>query len=112
MLKTLESQIHFVKEIQTVNTTNVDPLVAIRDETADGIQEQAVTLEKMQPYLDREERVGQNGTIRRRKSAEKIQDSGWDPFNLGEGSESRLKGRYFFVKKAKETQTPALPKEG
>lgn len=101
MLETLESQIHFVKEVQKVNTDGVEPLVAIRDETAESIEEQTITLNKLQPYLDQEEKVGKNGTIRRRKPSEMVTNSGWDPFDLGEGKESRRIGKYFYVKKEK-----------
>lgn len=102
MLRTLESQIHFVKEIQKINTTGVEPLVAIRDETTESIEEQTITLETLQPYLDKEQKVGANGTIRRQKPAEMIRDSGWNPFEMGKGKETRRKGKYFFVKKQKE----------
>lgn len=106
MLKTLEAQIHFVKEIQGIDTTHVKPLVAIRDETAANVKEEMITLEKLQPCLDQEEKVGINGTIRRRKPTEMLKDSEWDPFELGEGKESRKKGRFFFVKK--EAPKPAV----
>lgn len=102
MVRTLESQIHFVKEIQKINTTGVEPLVAIRDETTESVEEQTITLETLQPYLDKEQKVGANGTIRRQKPAEMIRDSGWNPFEMGKGKETRRKGKYFFVKKQKE----------
>ena len=101
MLKTLENQIHFVEEVQSIDTTDVEPLVAIRDESADNIKDEMITLEKLQPYLDQEEKVGNNGTIRRKKPATMIKDSGWDPFKLGDGEESRRKGKFFFVRKDK-----------
>lgn len=101
MLKTLESQIHFVNEVQKVDTTGVEPLVAIRDETVESIQEQTVTLDKLQPYLDQEEKVGVNGTVRRRKPSEMVTNSGWDPFEMGDGKESRKLGKHFFVRKEK-----------
>lgn len=106
MLKTLESQIHFVKDIQNVDTTNVEPLVTVRDETAEQIKESTITLETLQPYLDKEEKVGNNGTIRRQKPTDMIRDSGWDPFELGDGKESRKKGKFFFVKKEKAITPP------
>lgn len=102
MLKTLESQIHFVKKIQKIDTTGVEPLVAIRDETAESIREQTISLATLQPYLDREKKVGGNGTIRRQKPAEMIRDSGWNPFEMGKGRATRKKGKYFYVTKQKE----------
>ncbi|KAJ9659805.1 hypothetical protein H2198_002874 [Neophaeococcomyces mojaviensis] len=104
MLKTLQSQIHFVKEVQKVDTTGLQPLVAIRDETHDAIREQMFTLEKLQPWLDIEKTVGTNGTIRRQKSKEMIKGSGWDPFDMGKGKETRKMGKYFFVKKNKDVE--------
>lgn len=106
MLKTLEDQIHFVKDVQSVDTTGVEPLVTVRDETAEQIKESTITLETLQPYLDKEKKVGKNGTIRREKPAEMIRDSGWDPFELGDGKESRKKGKFFFVKKDKAIVPP------
>lgn len=102
MLNTLESQIHFVKEVQKIDTSGVEPLVAIRDETAEAIGEQTITLETLQPYLDKEKKIGGNGTIRRQKPTDMIRDSGWHPFEMGDGKDTRKKGKFFFVKKQKE----------
>lgn len=102
MLRTLKSQIHFVKEIQKIDTSGVEPLVAIRDETVEAIREQTVTLETLQPYLDKEKQIGGNGTVRRQKPTEMIRHSGWDPFEMGKGKETRKRGKYFYVKKQKE----------
>ncbi|KAK5101777.1 hypothetical protein LTS08_004236 [Lithohypha guttulata] len=101
MLQTLDSQIHFVKEMQKIDTTNVEPLIAIRDETAEHVDEQKITLETLRPYLEQEEKVGTNGTVRRRKPTKMIASSGWDPFELGDGKETRKKGKFFFVRKEK-----------
>jgi Glu-tRNAGln amidotransferase C subunit len=105
MLKTLESQIHFVREIQKVDTTGVEPLRAIRDESPEGIQEQTITLADLQEHLDAEEIVGRNGHIKRRvkedPEAKEVED--WDPFAMSEGQEKN-KGRYFFVRKEKRVE--------
>lgn len=108
MLKTLESQIHFVKEVQEIETNGVEPLVAIRDETAEAIKEQTISLETLQPYLNNERKVGTNGTVRRPKPTEMIRDSGWNPFDMGEGKETRKKGKFFFVKKRKSGSTTVM----
>jgi hypothetical protein len=105
MLKTLESQIHFVREIQKVNTTGVEPLRAIRDETAEGIEEQTIKLADLQEYLDAEEVVGRNGRIKRRPKEDpeaKVAED-WDPFAMSEG-QAKNKGRYFFVRKEKKAE--------
>jgi Asp-tRNA(Asn)/Glu-tRNA(Gln) amidotransferase C subunit len=103
MLKTLESQIHFVREIQKVDTAGVEPLRAIRDESAEGIEEQTITLTDLQEHLDAEEVVGRNGRIRRRPrdDQEAKEAQAWDPFAMSEG---KSKGRYFFVRKEKNAQ--------
>ena len=64
----------------------------------------------LQPWLDLEEKVGENGTVRRKK-VERESGEGkigegekWDPFGLGAGCEEgsgRRVGRWFVVKKAK-----------
>ena len=105
MLKTLESQIHFVREIQKVDTTGVEPLRAIRDETAEGIEEQTIRLADLQEYLDAEEVVGRNGRIKRRPKEDpeaKLAED-WDPFVMSEG-QGKNKGRYFFVRKEKKVK--------
>ena len=102
MLKTLESQILFVREIQKVDTTGVEPLRAIRDETAEAIAEQTIKLEDLQGYLDTEEVVGRNGRIKRRPKGDpesKKAEESWDPFSMTEGKNV---GRYFFVRKEKK----------
>lgn len=109
MLNTLESQIHFVKEVQKIDTTGVEPLVAIRDETAEAIGEQTISLETLRPHLDKEKKVGENGTIRRQKPAEMIRDSGWNPFEMGDGKDTRKRGKFFLVKKKNKEQTSTVP---
>lgn len=111
MLQTLRDQVHFVKAIQSVDTSAVTPLITLRDETHEAVHETMITLEKMMPYLELEEKVGKNGTIRRRdveRSEEQDQTdrAGWeiDVGNLGQGSEERRMGRFFFVKRAKKEQ--------
>ena len=80
MLQTLESQIHFVKEIQRVDTTDIPPLRSIRDETEEAIQENAISLSDLKPALDRETRVGRARRIQRQKAErlEKPDGETWD----------------------------------
>lgn len=49
MLSILETQLHFVRDIQTVDTNGIQPLPSIRDETGEGLSEMA---EKMSLVLD------------------------------------------------------------
>lgn len=104
MLQSLRDQLHFVREIQKVDTQGVEPLVALRDETAEARQERTITKDSLAAFIEREEKRGKNGTIRRvkdeRSAAEQRgQDQLSDPFALGESPDSRRMGRYFFVKK-------------
>ena len=95
MIKTLESQLHFVQAIQSVDTTGVEPLRSIRDETEEAEKENAVTLKSMEEELSKEEVVGHSRRIRRKKSAtvETDQASNWDPLALA----SKKIGRYIVV---------------
>lgn len=121
LLSSLRSQIHFVRAIQSVDTSHVTPLVAIRDETPDAIAEQTVHVADLQQWLDLEEKVGENGTLRRKK-VEKESGEGkigegekWDPFQLGSGCEEgsgRRMGRWFVVKKAKPTKEKPTKDDG
>ncbi|KIW88037.1 aspartyl/glutamyl-tRNA(Asn/Gln) amidotransferase, C subunit [Cladophialophora bantiana CBS 173.52] len=124
MLQDLRDQVHFVKEIQKVDTTGIEPLVAIRDETSEHRQERTITRSTLAEFLALEERKGKNGTIRRRRDTYQVTsftpDSqpwkedplAWskveDPWELGEGEESRKMGRFFFVKR----QAPELEHDG
>lgn len=114
MLQTLRSQVHFVKQVQSVDTTGVEPLVCIRDETSEAIEEDTIKLEKMKPWLARED-VDRNGTVRLRRS-QAFGNSGFDAFQLGVGSHEksgRKEGRYFVVKtrgRRKHLKEPAAEK--
>ena len=104
LLKTLQAQIHFVKEIQKVDTTGVEPLRAIRDETAAAIEEETITLDDLKPYFDKEDKVGRNGKVRRRKDPYDHGDENahtWDPFGMS-ADRSKQHGKYFVVKRPKK----------
>jgi len=68
MLATLSSQLHFVRAIQGVDTADVAPLHAIRDETAQGLREQTIGLAGLREALDAEDIVGHARRPRRRRS--------------------------------------------
>ena len=67
MICDLQSQLGFVRAIQEVDTEGVEPLVAVRDESAEGERERVIGLEEMRGELGREEVVGMRGRIVRRK---------------------------------------------
>lgn len=97
MLETLESQIHFVKEIQRTDTTGVEPLRSIRDETAEATKENTIGLDALKDTMARERVVGRSRRIERTPAEKNIKPDGdaWDGNALG--SASKTMGRYFVV---------------
>ncbi|CAJ2511838.1 Uu.00g074630.m01.CDS01 [Anthostomella pinea] len=67
MQSNLDAQLHFVRAMQRVNTQNIRPLRAIRDETAAGVRATAVGLAQLQEALAREDVVGHARRPRRRR---------------------------------------------
>ncbi|KAJ5923772.1 hypothetical protein N7454_009017 [Penicillium verhagenii] len=97
MLETLESQIHFVKEMQEVNTTGIEPLRSIRDETTAAMKETAIGLDQLRDALAKEEVSGRRGRIQRVPGEKNSNPDGsaWDGNALGYAS--KTKGKYFVV---------------
>ncbi|KZF19868.1 hypothetical protein L228DRAFT_30755 [Xylona heveae TC161] len=103
MLKTLGSQLHFVKEIQSVNTDGVRPLSSLRDETAEAELEQTIGLDHLKEAFAKEEIVGRGRRIRR-KSEAKVNTQGAEDWDVL-GSTSQKIGRFFVVESTKENST-------
>ncbi|KAJ5594908.1 uncharacterized protein N7459_001116 [Penicillium hispanicum] len=97
MLQTLESQIHFVRKIQQVDTTGVEPLRSIRDESAAAVKETTIGLEQLKDALAQEHVSGRRKRIQRIQSEKNTHPDGpaWDGNALG--SASKTKGKYFVV---------------
>ncbi|KAI0124882.1 hypothetical protein BJ170DRAFT_597731 [Xylariales sp. AK1849] len=103
LLSTLRSQLHFVRSIQSVDTTGVPPLRSIRDETAAGIRELTIGLDSLKEALEKEDVVGHNRRPRRRRERDGgkkepvkgVED--WDVL----GGASMKAGRYFVVRSGK-----------
>lgn len=97
MIETLESQIHFVKEIQLVDTTGVEPLPRIRDETSDGVREHTIGIDQLKEHLAKEFTSGRRGKIERILGLKNERPDGeiWDGKALG--SATKTKGDYFVV---------------
>lgn len=95
MLETLSAQLHFVGEIQQVDTSGVVPLRAIRDETLANEEDQAITLESLKDALAQEEVIGKHYRRVKRKTdpidAKEVED--WDVL----GNADRKVGKYFVV---------------
>lgn len=112
MLATLATQLRFVRDVQSVDTAGVEPLQAIRDETAAGIQERTIGLDSLKDALAEEVVVGRNRRPRRprsgvttstvrqeggdKKHPNSVED--WDVLSMAEGKV----GRYFVVNSSKE----------
>ncbi|KAI1103457.1 DNA polymerase ligase-domain-containing protein [Jackrogersella minutella] len=109
MLSTLESQLQFVRAIREVDTTRVEPLCAIRDETTQGMHEQTIGLEQLKEALGKEDVVGHARRPRRRQREEDRarkdmggeeketvypEAEGWDVL----AGASETAGRYFVVR--------------
>ena len=100
MLSTLSSQLHFVKEIQKVDTTGVEPLRSLRDETAAGEKEAELGMDALKDALDGEELRGKHHKRirRRRDQGTGRQEEKWDVL----GTTSSKVGRFFVVDGGKE----------
>jgi Asp-tRNA(Asn)/Glu-tRNA(Gln) amidotransferase C subunit len=97
MIDTLESQIHFVKEIQLVDTTGVEPLARICDESSDAVNEHTIGIEKLKEALAKEHVSGRRGKIQRIVGVKNDRPDGtaWDGNALA--SATKTKGKYFVV---------------
>jgi Asp-tRNA(Asn)/Glu-tRNA(Gln) amidotransferase C subunit len=98
MLKTLSSQLHFVKEIQRADTTGVEPLQSLRDETAEGEQNAELGLEALKEALAAEDVRGKfHPRIRRRRDRVEVKKDEWNVL----GTAGKKTGRYFVVEGGK-----------
>jgi hypothetical protein len=101
MLRTLEAQIHFVKSIQDVDTTDIQPLRAIRDESHNAIKESTISLETLKEALAKEQAVGRRKKIQRQTTttedskASHVESDQWDGNALG--SATKTAGKFFVV---------------
>lgn len=99
MSSTLSAQLHFVKEIQRVDTSGVEPLQSLRDETAEGERESELGMEAMKDALAMEEIRGKHHTrIRRKRAPVENVEGQWDVT----GSATKKVGRYFVVEGGKD----------
>ena len=108
MLRDLHGQLHFVQQIQRVDTEGVQPLQALRDESYtkldpfSGKVNGEIGLEEMKKALAVEEIVGKHHKRIRRKrgmadeQAKKAQD--WNIL----GQAGKRLGRYFVVESERE----------
>lgn len=101
MLKTLESQIHFVKEIQRVDATGIAPLQSIRDESPGAMKENTIGLDKLKEALSKEQVFGRRKKTQRTRTErnERPDGNAWDGNAFGYAS--KTKGHFFVVETSK-----------
>lgn len=103
MIKTLHTQLHFVRDIQKVNTEGVEPLRSIRDETEEGIKEITIGMDELKDAFAKEDIVGKNRRPRRRRGgvvdAKGVED--WDVTGCATETVEMGGGRYFVVRSGK-----------
>jgi Asp-tRNA(Asn)/Glu-tRNA(Gln) amidotransferase C subunit len=98
MLATLSSQLHFVRQIQEVDTTGIEPLRSLRDETAEGEREAELGLDALKEALEKEDVRGKfHKRIRRRAEMDEKGEQ-WDVL----GTATKKVGRYFVVEGGKD----------
>ena len=107
MLESLHSQLHFVGDIQRVNTEGVEPLVRIAEETEAGVKENTIGLEDLRHVLDSEVVIGRNRRSRRVRAEGNVgEGEDWDVFKTAsETIEVPGNGRYFVVRSGKGRST-------
>jgi Asp-tRNA(Asn)/Glu-tRNA(Gln) amidotransferase C subunit len=96
MVLTLSSQLHFVKDVQSVDTSGVEPMRAIRDETVSAENETEITLATLRDALAQEEIVGKYYKRIRRRQLQPFPPTnpeGWRPLDH---AQSKV-GKYFVV---------------
>jgi Asp-tRNA(Asn)/Glu-tRNA(Gln) amidotransferase C subunit len=102
MLSTLHAQLHFVRDIQRVNTEGVEPLYSIRDETAEGMREATITVDTLRSALAEEDVFGRCKRPRRRKRRADQENQVLDGAGVEDwdvlGCASQKVGRYFVVR--------------
>ncbi|RFU26742.1 hypothetical protein B7463_g9600, partial [Scytalidium lignicola] len=106
LLDTLHSQLHFVRDIQSVDTEGVEPLQSIRDESEEGIKEVTIDLQtkEIKEALSKEEVIGRNRRPRRRR-AEPVDTRGeenWDATSTAGEIVETAGGKFFIVRSGKE----------
>ncbi|KAL0940950.1 DUF726 domain protein [Colletotrichum truncatum] len=100
MLRTLHSQLHFVRDVQSVDTSSVEPLRSLRDETTEGATEAMVGLQQLQEALAKEVHFGHKRRPKR-QHGDKVDTKGVEDWNPLETA-SRAAGKYFVVQSRKE----------
>lgn len=100
MISTLASQLHFVRSIQSIDTTGVEPLRSLRDETKRAEEEGTWGLHKMNDALAAEEHLGKfHKRIRRKRLPNSKSTNEAEDWNVLKHAERKV-GGYFVVEGA------------
>jgi Asp-tRNA(Asn)/Glu-tRNA(Gln) amidotransferase C subunit len=97
MLQTLQSQLHFVKKIQSVHTEGLEPLQSIHDETMAAREENEIKYEDLTKYMKNEERAAEGRMILKSRRGEIIKSNeaeGWSVL----AQASRTVRKHFIVR--------------
>ncbi|CRK33323.1 hypothetical protein BN1708_001011, partial [Verticillium longisporum] len=103
LLAALHAHLRFVRDVQAVDTKEVEPLRALRDETARGRVAATVGLAELRSTLDKEVAFGHRQRPRRVKGNKAAVDQDartaetWNPL----GTAQRTAGKYFVVQSKK-----------
>ncbi|RTE83412.1 hypothetical protein BHE90_002082 [Fusarium euwallaceae] len=98
MINTLQNQLQFVRAVQRVDTSGVEPLRAIRDETDAAHGEATIGLADLDKALSSEVLVGHYQRARRVRNKVESEAEKWDALSTA----SRTAGRYFVVESGKK----------
>lgn len=104
MLKTLHAQLHFVRDIQSVDTEGVEPLQSIRDESEEGIKEATIGMEHLKEAFLAEETKGRNKRPRRKRD-QPVDTKGVEDWDVLGGASKKVEtpfGQYFVVENGKK----------
>ncbi|KAG9228520.1 hypothetical protein BJ875DRAFT_349545, partial [Amylocarpus encephaloides] len=104
MLKTLHTQLHFVRDIQNVDTDGVETLQSLRDETDEGLAEVTISLDSLKKALDEEEVIGRSQRPRRKRgqTVNTVGIEDWDVLRAASEKVVTPGGSYFVVRSGKE----------
>ncbi|KAB5585359.1 hypothetical protein GE09DRAFT_23418 [Coniochaeta sp. 2T2.1] len=100
MIDVLQSQLLFVRDIQSVDTKGVEPLRSIRDETEAGLEEATIGVDQLRDALSQEVAFGRSRRPRRQKQTENSppEVEGWSPLQTA----TQTTGPYFVVRSGKD----------
>lgn len=106
LLDTLHLQLHFLRDIQKVNTEGIDPLRSIRDETLEAEAHESIGLQtkEIQEALEKEEYKGRNKRPRR-QPGNAIDTKGVEEWDVTGTATEKVEfggGKYFIVRSGKE----------